>query len=64
MIDGRIHFNAYIVKIGDLDNCFGHIEIDGQNKLFSNSFKNFPEIDQKADFYLGDIKIENGIVVS
>jgi len=64
LIDGQIHFNAYIVKIGGLEDSFGHIEIDGRNELFTNSFQNIPEIGQKADFYLGNVKIENGAVVS
>ena len=64
LIDGRIYFNAYIAKIDGLEANFGHIEIDGQNELFSNSLQNVPELDQKADFYLGTVKIENGAVVS
>jgi hypothetical protein len=64
LIDGVICFNAYIVKIDDLDANFGHIEIDAHNKSFKSSITNVPQLNQKADFYLGNIKIENGEIVS
>lgn len=64
LIEGEIQFRAYIAKIGDLASNFGHLVIEGNGELFSSSFGNQPEIDQKADFCIGEAKFENGILVS
>lgn len=54
-------FNAYIVKIGDIENYFGHFEYDALGAKYSDFDKNFPKINQKADFILDkNIKIVNG----
>ena len=31
LIDGKVKFQAYLVKIDDLENCFGHLEIESKN---------------------------------
>lgn len=62
-IEGNsIAFNAYIVQVGDLENHFGHIELDAKGANFSDEGRNFPEIGQKANFCIGnDVKIVNGL---
>lgn len=63
LIEGKLRFNAYIVKIGDLENHFGHIEYNANEALYQDNHNNVPVLDQKADFYL-DNKIEfvNGLM--
>lgn len=63
LIENRICFNAYIVKIGDLDNYFGHFEYDAKNALYQDKNNNFPELNQKADFCLNNnIEFVNGLM--
>ncbi|WP_073371426.1 M14 family metallopeptidase [Flavobacterium fluvii] len=65
LIENQVYFNAYIAKIGELDDYFGHLEYDGNNALYSDNHKNVPELDQKADFYLKNItKFVNGLMIS
>lgn len=62
--ENQICFNAYIVAIGDLENYFGHLEFDAQEALYSDNKNNIPELDQKADFNLGDnLKVINGMLI-
>ncbi len=62
--ENRICFNAYIAAIGDLENYFGHIEFDAQGAIYSDDKNNIPEVNQKADFTLGDnLKVINGKLV-
>lgn len=59
--NNQIDFVAYIAKIDNLEGCFGHIEIDGEFGLFKDGNQNYPEVDQKADFTIGNnMKIVNG----
>ena len=63
LIDNNVYFNAYIVKIGELDNYFGHIEYDANGALYHDNRNNVPELDQKADFYLdSNIRFVNGSI--
>lgn len=63
LIDNKIFFNAFVVKIGDLEKNFGHFEYDAKEKLYSDSSNNIPNLNQKADFYLGkEVEIVNGLV--
>jgi hypothetical protein len=65
LIGNKICFNAYIVAIGELDGFFGHFEFDGEGASFESDLKVFPELNQKADFYLNkNIKFVNGLIVS
>ena len=65
LIENKIFFNAFIIKIGELDNFFGHVEVDAGQELYSDNLKNKPHIGQKADFYLGKtIKVINGKIVN
>lgn len=63
LIDGQICLKAYFIQVGDLENYFGHYEYDGHGSTYSDAFDNFPNIDQKADFYLdNNIKFVNGLI--
>ncbi|MBF2709273.1 M14 family metallopeptidase [Flavobacterium soyangense] len=63
LIEGKICFNAYIVRISDLDNYFGHFEYDAKGALYQDDYDNFPKLDQKADFYLdNNVKFVNGLI--
>jgi hypothetical protein len=65
LIGNEICFNAYISKIGDLENHFGHFEYDAQEAIFSDDFDNIPKLEQKADFYLNkNIQFRNGMIIS
>ena len=62
-IDNQLLFNAYITDIGDLKGFHGHFEYDAKGALYENSGCKFPELGQKADFYLDkSVKILNGLI--
>jgi len=61
LLEDNIFFNAFIVKIGNLENDFGHKYFDGEYKLYSDGFDNCPKLDQMANFCLDKLKIKNGI---
>jgi hypothetical protein len=64
LINNNIFFNAFVVKIDNLENNFGHIEYDAQGEVYFDGKQHFAEINQKADFQLGQhIKIVNGSAV-
>ena len=63
LVDGQICFNAYIAQIGDLENHFGHFEYDAKGASYRDDQNNFPELGQKANFYLdNNIKFVNGLI--
>ncbi|WP_338408596.1 M14 metallopeptidase family protein [uncultured Flavobacterium sp.] len=63
LIEGNLCFNAYIVKIGELENYFGHYEYDSKGALYQDTFNNVPRLDQKADFHLdNNIEFVNGLM--
>ncbi|KQB42329.1 M14 metallopeptidase family protein [Flavobacterium aquidurense] len=65
LIENKIHFNAYIVEVGELENYFGHYEYDAKGAVYSDDFTNFPKLNQKADFYLNkNVKFVNGLIKS
>ena len=65
LIENKIHFNAYIVEAGELENYFGHYEYDGNEAVYSDDYLNIPKMNQKADFYLNkNIKFVNGLIKS
>lgn len=62
LIDGKIHFNAYIAEIGDLKGKFGHFQYNAHKMSYSDNEENIPKINQKANFCLGkDMNIVNGL---
>ena len=63
LIENQICFNAYISKIGNLENYFGHFEYDAKGASYEDDFDNVPKLNQKADFYLNnDVKFVNGMI--
>ncbi|WP_291145536.1 M14 family metallopeptidase [Flavobacterium sp. UBA7680] len=65
LIENKIHFNAYIVEAGELENYFGHYEYDGNEAVYSDDYLNIPKMNQKADFYLNkNTKFVNGLIKS
>lgn len=62
LFDNSVIFRAIISEIGNLDGKFGHAEIDllGEEFLSENGLK-FPEIEEKANFLIGNSrKFVNG----
>ena len=56
-----IVFEAKIAQIDNLENFYGHIEVNAQCETYRDEKNNFPNIEQKANFYLGNnVKIVNG----
>ena len=65
LIEDKIHFNAYITDIGELENYFGHYEYDAKGSVYSDSNEDCPKVNQKADFNLDkNIKFVNGLIIS
>jgi len=65
LIENKIHFNAYIVEVGELEKYFGHYEYDAKGQEYSDDFTNFPKVGQKANFYLNkNVKFVNGLIKS
>lgn len=63
LVDGNISFNAYIAKVDDLEDFFGHEVFDAQGATYEDEDGNFPKIDQKANFCLDKkLKFVNGLV--
>jgi hypothetical protein len=64
IIDGKIVFNAYIEQIESLDCLFGHYEYDAKGSLYSDENGNLPRLGQRANFFLGNVQFENGLIKS
>ncbi len=63
LVDGVIHFNAYIVKIDELEGFFGHEVFDAQGVAYEDEEGNVPKLDQKANFRLDKkLKFVNGLI--
>lgn len=58
----KVTFEARIAQIDNLENYFGHVVIDAKAATYQDDLVNFPNIEQKANFYLGKTKIVNGSV--
>lgn len=56
----EIAFDAFISKVGDLPGVCGHFEFDAKGEKYSDNENNFPNIGQKADFFIGNQKFLNG----
>lgn len=59
---GEISFEAHIAQVDNLENYFGHVEVDAKGATYSDNQGNIPKIDAKADFNLGDIQVNNGSI--
>lgn len=64
LLKDEILFEAYVSEIGDLQGVSGHFEYDAQGSLYSDADGTKPEIGKKANFYIGDIRFENGYPIS
>lgn len=53
LIDEKISFEAVIAQIENLENYFGHLEIDAKGEGYYDGENNFPVLDKNATFYLG-----------
>ena len=63
LINNKIFFNAFIVKIGDLEQNHGHVEYDANGALYADSQDGIPRLNKKADFSLGkNVKVVNGLI--
>jgi hypothetical protein len=59
----KVTFEARIAQIDNLENYFGHQVFDAKGEIYQDDNTGFPNIEQKADFYLGkNIKIVNGLI--
>jgi hypothetical protein len=62
LIENNLIFNAYIVKIDNLENYFGHTEYNGLGGFYLDKNGNSPELNQMADFNLDNgLKFRNGL---
>ena len=63
LVKNQIIFKAYIVKIGELDDYFGHYEYDGNEAVYHDKNGDYPKLHQEADFYLDtNLKFVNGLL--
>ena len=59
----EVTFEARIAQIDNLDNYFAHKVLDANGEMYHDNDADFPNIEQKADFYLGkNMKIVNGLI--
>lgn len=62
IVAGKVHFVAYVSKIGDLTRFLAHYEYDAQNKLYSNTANHVPKLNEKANFSLdNELHFVNGL---
>lgn len=50
LLEGNLHFVAYIAKIGELDSFFFHATYDVDGSKYSDLKGHFPVVDEKASF--------------
>ena len=63
LIDKQLFFNIYTAALGDLEGFSGHFECDVDGALYEDLEINFPKMDQKAEFSLGNsIKFVDGLI--
>lgn len=53
-------FEALVREIGDLEGFHGHFEFDAKEEEYQDNKNNFPQIGQKADFFIGKQEFKNG----
>jgi hypothetical protein len=64
LVKNQITFKAYIVKIGELEDYYGHYEYDGNEAIYHDKNGDYPKLHQEADFYLdANLKFVNGLLV-
>ncbi len=60
----NILFEGFIQKIDELENNFGHLEINCNKLLYTDFLNNIPEVNQRAIFYIGNIFYENKLKIT
>jgi hypothetical protein len=64
LVKDQIVFKAYIVKVGGVDDYFGHYEYDGSGAVYEDDNGDYPKLNQEANFYLNtNLKFVNGLLV-
>ncbi|HEY0091972.1 MAG TPA: peptidase M14, partial [Flavobacterium sp.] len=58
--NGGIVLSAFIAEIGQLDGFHGHSEYDAAFQLYQDELNSVPQLEQRADFTLGNVKFNNG----
>lgn len=64
LIDDQVSFKAYVSEIGSLEMYHGHFEYDANGAEYRDDFGNSPKLNEKADFFLGGVRVQNGMPVS
>jgi hypothetical protein len=63
LTEGKVGFEARIAQLNIGEDFYGHVTIDAEGALYQDDQSNFPNIEQKADFCLGNsIRIVNGVL--
>jgi len=62
--DNQILLEAYLEEIGDLHGFAGHFEYNAKNGEYSDDFLNYPQINQKANFKIGEVIFKNGLPIT
>jgi hypothetical protein len=52
--NNQINFEAYICQVDDLENYIGHVDFDAKEALYEDDIDDFPKINKKANFRLGE----------
>lgn len=60
----EIEFVSKILEIGDLRDFFGHIDVDMKGELFKSKKSFYPQINDIADFSVGNIHFQNGKLIN
>lgn len=59
----QLVFTGHISSVGDLSGFFGHKEYDSQGDSYEDENGNFPKINEKASFTIGNqVKFVNGLL--
>jgi len=59
----RIVFDALVKEVGSLEGFCGHFEYDAQGSEYADGQQNYPIINQKADFKIGEVIFKNGLPI-
>lgn len=57
----QIVFDALVKEVGSLEGFCGHFEYDAQGSEYADGQQNYPIINQKADFKIGEVIFKNGL---
>ncbi len=60
----QIVFDALVKEVGSLEGFCGHFEYDAQGSEYADGQQNYPIINQKADFKIGEVIFKNGLPIN